>query len=243
MGRAGRVQIGSAVTDPIIVCPARQAAEYRAAHPGIKVHPCPDDVKGIASTRQWIYEDFGDVFMLDDDIEYLYLTHLLQGLWRRRLTPAKARDAVEGIWRFAEELGVYLFTLGHTDERIFQPCRPFDLTGVALGYQIGLRAGSKIFFDPRAPTADDLFASGINAYYHRMFLRDNRFSSRNFTSSKNSGGCATYRTDEVEKKSYLFLVESFGDNVSLKESVYLPKNSGIAGRQLTPWARSLHIPF
>jgi hypothetical protein len=172
--RAGKVKtFGVFGDDLMLVVAQHQLDEYRAAYPNARFDPHPDDLNGLPLVRQWMYDKYGDVFMCDDDVPWMYD-------YRERsvkVPPDKAVDVVYRLADMAEEMGAYLY--GCSEERNplrYQPHRPFRLTGVVRGRAMGLRAGARFFFPAERSVDDEMCLSGLNAYYHRYCLVDERYA-------------------------------------------------------------------
>ena len=67
-GRAGSVSTFKVFPMAILCVAESQEKLYREAYPDKEIVVHPDSIKGLASKRQWIYDYWGDVFQVDDDI-------------------------------------------------------------------------------------------------------------------------------------------------------------------------------
>lgn len=73
--RAGKVITHHAVSGCKICIPESQKNDYLKFHSPSEIITHPDNIIGLFPKRQWILEQFPDVFMLDDDItemRYMY---------------------------------------------------------------------------------------------------------------------------------------------------------------------------
>jgi hypothetical protein len=230
-----------AVAGAVLCVPEPQAADYRAAHPGAEVVTHPDSVVGLSLKRQWVYEKFGDVFMLDDDVPALIRTYGLAPSTRGRLSPDEARAAIEATAETARALGAYLFGFAATgDQRTYSPQAPFRLTGYCNGCALGLLAGSKLWFHPEAVAVEDFWVSGLNAHHHRFAFFDTRFAAIQKATFANPGGLAEHRTPATEEADYKFLRRMFGDAVRLKTH---DERFGRRARRSSAWARKMVLPY
>ncbi|WP_151088777.1 GREB1-related protein [Hymenobacter baengnokdamensis] len=66
--RAGRIATLGLLPSAIVCIAESQAAEYRAAHPGAQLVTHPDSVVGLQAKRNWMYQHFGNLLMVDDDL-------------------------------------------------------------------------------------------------------------------------------------------------------------------------------
>jgi hypothetical protein len=209
--RAGNIKAFGAFGDDLLLIVAqRQLDEYRAAHPTARFDCHPDSLGGLSLVRQWIYDKYGDVFMVDDDVPAMYDYTDKKAC---KVEPARAQELVHRMADMAEEMGAFLY--GPSEERNplrFQPHKPFRLTGVVRGRAMGLRAGAK-FFWPTDPSVDDeMCLSGLNAYYHRFCLVDCRYAMPGDEYSV--GGLAARRTQQTIVQWVGKLKLMFGDAVS-----------------------------
>jgi hypothetical protein len=218
------------------------ASRLRPSPGNWRTHPPAqrDALRGLLAKRQWIYDRYGDVFMVDDDVRAF--VRLWLPTYRRdyRMTAAEARDAAEATYRTAAELGAYLFGFAFFgDARLFRPQTPFLLTGYVNGSCFGLRAGYKLRFRTDLVAVEDLALSGLNAYYHRYLFVDQRFGPRQEKTFANPGGQALHRTAETERRDTETLRRLFGAAVVRKRV-----NPKVGTRNHhTPSQRSLRIPF
>lgn len=67
-GRAETITSHKYVSNCIICVPAKEKSKYQEHNPEAEYVTHPDSISGIALKRQWIYEKFKNVFMMDDDL-------------------------------------------------------------------------------------------------------------------------------------------------------------------------------
>lgn len=243
--RAGNIKTLEKVLDPdmAIVCVSEsQYDEYKDADPNYQYEVHPDDVVGLSSKRQWIYERYGDVFMLDDDL--VVAEHYEHGAGDKHclLNPAETYDIIQRLYENAQDLDVYLFGFSqYADIRTYDPCNPFHITGYVCGGCFGVRAGSQLAWNPAIVGGTDYWISSLNAYYHRKCLVDMRYkiTSRGKTFI-NPGGTAALRTLESEKRDTLLLQQFFGEDIiRIKKRTELSQGKSGAHE----WQRTLWMPF
>lgn len=244
--RANMVLTTKAVANCSLVVPVAQVAEYEKHNPGIDVIGCPDEVMGISNTRQWIYETFGNVFMLDDDIKQVSRM-MIPPVYERdedmddKVSPEEAYEAIQHLADVARQLGAYLF--GFTSAvkpRDVHPQKPFSINSYVKGTTMGMLAGSKLFFPEEKPgqTSEDHFVTLLNAYYHRYNIVDNRYAFQHVDTFKRTGGVSAYRTSDAEELAYKFLKQKFGNAVRLKGEDATGKF-----RRTHQYERVLDIPY
>lgn len=235
--RADRVITTNIIRDPIICVPEAQKEEYAEHNPGIEIVTHPDEVIGSSPKRQWIYEKFGDVFMIDDDVMYM------NRVYRKRkekviLTKDETTDVITDTFHLCKENGIFLFGFNRVAHpKAFKAHQPIKMNGYLCGGAYGMIKGSKNFF-PNYPyfVADDYFLSAINAYYHRYCWIDSRFSFAYNETEAGQGGCADYRTEERRKESYIYLKKHFGDAI-------VPRKDTSIKRVKSRWEKTLKIPY
>lgn len=220
IGRSPLIVPGSVFPGATLCVPKNQFGRYHDEHPKTETVAYPSDVVGFPAVRRWIYDRFGNVFMLSDKviaIERTYLNPQEHGK-RRQLTSREASDVLIATATTAYRLGAYLFGfLPPTDARRFRSWAPFRLTGLVHGSGFGILSGSRITFDDNASITSDVFASLMNAHAHRYVFVDERFVLRYAKQSDDwPGGLASVRTAEVEEQNSDYLVECFGDAIQIK---------------------------
>ncbi len=238
--RPGTVLTHRAVTVDAICVPESQGDMYREQGYGCEIVTHPDAMKGMPLKRQWIFDRFGDVFQVDDDI--VSFIRMYVPVWRKdlKLTADEAREAIQSVYEVATEMGAYLFGVcPHADVRQFQPMQPFRVTGHINGAAFGLRAGSKIKTDARAKCVVDHVLTGLNAFHHRYMWRDDRFGIQTKDTFVSRGGLAGIRTSETEQQDNQLLKKMFGDAMRFE----IRKRGKLAGRSKSPFPRVMDIPF
>lgn len=233
--RADRVITTECISNAIICVPESQYAEYKQHNPNNEIVCHPDTIIGLTLKRQWIYENFPNVFMIDDDIKHINRLYVGKGE-KSAIDKDEAYDIVQYIGNCAKLAGCYLFGLSKEGNPLtYNDLKPISLTGVLNG-TIGLLEGSGLDFHPKAVVSEDYWISALNAYEHRKCWIDNRFSVVGTKTFGNIGGCASYRTMEQEKADTLFLRQSFGTAIDLKKDTALAKRKH-------EFQRTLKIPF
>ncbi len=212
--RADRVLTTSVVADPIICVPESQLIEYHERNPGVELVAHPDTVVGLTAKRQWIYEHFGNVFMLDDDV--VALKKVFDD-GRSITNKQMVREIIQATANAARQAGAFLFGFGkNPNPASFRSLKPISLTGYVTGCATGLLSGSRLWYNPKIRCNEDYWISCLNAYYHRIIWRDERFTFIQKDTFTNPGGLAEFRNMEAEKKDFEYLKECFGDVIQLK---------------------------
>jgi hypothetical protein len=141
--RAGNITTLKAVSQAILCVTASEKSLYKDHHPDTEIVEHPDSIIGLPLKRQWIYEKFGDVLMVDDDITYVRRLYPASGTKRAGiLNPEEAWAIVQWAGNTAKLCGCYLFGFNKTpNPLIFNPFTPISLSGVVQGGAIGLLSG------------------------------------------------------------------------------------------------------
>jgi hypothetical protein len=201
-----------------------------------------DDIRGIGPKRQWIYDKFGDVFMVDDDVSSFVRTYLPKYRSRvkySRMNADEATDLVNALYHTATEFGAFLFGVAiAADCRNYIAQKPFRLTGAINGGAFGMRKGSKLFFHPESVSANDTFVSGLNAYHHRYSFIDTRFGFVQKGTFSLPGGLSGMRSHGTEVTDREFLQRMFGKAIKWRRG-----NRQRLGPAKSPGNRTLKIPY
>lgn len=235
-GRATAITSHKYMANTIICCPQAELDQYKAHNPEAEYFPHPDSVKGIALKRQWIWDKFRNVFMMDDD---------LKGLKRltQKAGETEAVDAEHGYYiiqnlaNIARLAGAHLFGFNNfVRPEHYHGHQPFALTGYINGCGMGLLEGGKLLkFNPDIKTNNDFFICALNAYHYRKCFIDKRFAFNQDSFANNIGGCADVRTNEAEESDFNILKQFFGAAIEKKTAgLFMPKHAN---------AKNLNIPF
>ena len=116
--RAERVSTMQYVANCSICVPESEVEAYKKHNPGVEIIAHPDSIKGISPKRQWIYEQFPNVFMVDDDITGIArmmmpgkydMTDEMLEVDERNLTPEQVYEIIQSVAFTAKEMGAKLF--------------------------------------------------------------------------------------------------------------------------------------
>lgn len=246
--RPNALHVLGAISNVIVCIPEAQAESYRQANPDVEFVTHPDEVLGISNKRQWMYEKFGDMFMVDDDVtRFTRMMIPPKGSWMAEvadetdtLTPDEAYDVVQQLAQVAREMGAMVYGLSHSNNPTYaKPMEPFSFNKFISAATMGLFKSPHLFFpsDEPAKVCEDNFMVLLNAHYHRYALVDNRYGIERYPTSKNTGGMGTQRTVDLEKQAFFYLKEKFGAAVQRKQS-----KGGGAGYS-HEWERKIVIPY
>lgn len=222
--RADRVKTTKIVADPIVCVAESQEAEYREHNPDIEVVTHPDSVIGLPPKLQWIYERFGNVFFLDDDIVAVKRVYEDDNSRTNITDKELVRDIIMKTAIDAQNAGAYLYGFSKDpNPLLYNAHDPIVMSGYVTGCATGVWASPKLRWDCRMKIKGDIWISCLNAYYHRKIWRDTRFCFVQEKTFKNAGGLAEIRNTILEKEMYDFLKEHFGEVIQLKQEGALRK--------------------
>jgi hypothetical protein len=212
--RAASVMSTRLAEDVALCVPANQEGEYREHNPNDEIVPVPMEVKGLVRTRQWILERFGSIFTIDDDVATVRDMLAPLDVKPIYLKPREVTELIYSRAQMAADLGVYLFGFSNVPRPIFvKPMHPFRFTGFMPGHSLGILSGSKLFYHPESGLKDDYWISLLNAYHHRIFLKDMRYWFGQKDTFKNEGGVSGERNMASEARYTEFLRRHFGSEV------------------------------
>lgn len=232
--RHDRVISKEVVNNPIICVAKSQADKYKEHNPGYEIVVHPDNIIGLAAKRQWCYNHFRDLWMIDDDVSHIKKVYDDD----YDLTPADVTTILQSIYDLAVEMNIYLFGISKNPRPIqYNSHSPILLTGIISGGVHGLHSPtkSKLYFN-KDMINNDFWISMLNAFINRKCLIDTRFAFIQKDTFANKGGLAEFRTKEAMEKDYHEMKRYFGDSIELKKDKKQAKTK-------VKWALSGHIKF
>jgi hypothetical protein len=236
--RAGKVLTHHAVNDCLICIPQSQLEEYAKYHEPETLLVHPDEVVGLFSKRQWILEQFPDVFMLDDDIKEMRAVHAQIGE-QARIPPEVATEIIYATAMASQQAGCFVYGFNQSAiPTAYNGLQPIQMTGYLIQGWIGFNAGHKLFYPRDKPHrfCGDYWIAGLNAHYHRKIWKDNRFSFVAVDTFVGAGGQAEFRSMDKEEEDFNFLREHFGEVIQFK------RDTGLAKRK-HKFQKSLKLPY
>jgi hypothetical protein len=177
--------------------------------------------RNLAHKRQEIYERFGDVFMVDDDIEFVSRVYTEGNNRKDHLAPDEIREIIERAYEISCQADIYLFGFSRSPHpKHYIAHKPYRLVGYINACAFGIRKHDRLFFTEKTTAAESHWINLLNAYHNRKCFIDTRF---HFAQEPNStffkaGGQASKRTLQSEKQDSMFLRQIFGESVILKRS-------------------------
>lgn len=233
-GRAGKVTTLNVVSGACLTVHTSEVDEYRQCYPEVEI--IPHHEPNLCAIRRFLYEKFGNIFMVDDDLRLVYRYYTEEG-GVYFMQPDEVYDLIQVTAHLAQEAGIYLFGYNKALNPVaYLPQNPFDFSGYINGGAFGMLKSEKLQFDTRFTLSEDHYISLLNAYHYRKLFIDKRFAFHFLDSFVNLGGCSNYRTVEKELENTLLLRKVFGEVVELKG------NSSIREKKHA-YERSLRMPF
>ena len=215
--RANKVSTTKIVSGCSICVPESQYEDYKKHNPGVEIIAHPDTIIGLPPKLQWIYKNYKNVFLLDDDVKEFRRVYEEDNT-KVKLKPDEAFEIIEMTEFLAKQAGCYLYGFSKDPNPLmYNAQKPIKLSGFVVGGATGLME-SDLNFDCSMKIKGDVFISCLNAFLYKKCWIDTRFA---FTFEKtflNSGGLTEIRNTELEKTTFLYLKKLFGDVIQKKKS-------------------------
>lgn len=212
--RADRVL--TKIKDMILCVPEDQEQDYRRFNPNTEIITHPE-INGLAMKRNWIIQQYDDVFMVDDDIQYIERVYTREN---RFMSPQEANNTIQDLYQKAIALDAHLFGFSEDANPLhYNQYKPIVLKGYINGCAFGIRKSDKLYFTDTVVAVEDYWINLLNLYHHRYPLIDTRFcfAQKPNSTFSSSGGLALHRTMETEKRDTLYLRATFGEVVEIKK--------------------------
>jgi len=236
-GRAGNITTHKVIDDIIVVCPANEVDLYRDLNPDLEIVSEPKDCRGITQARQFVLDQFDDVFMVDDDIEYVRNFFNGEGEDYKVTNKQHVRDIIEQTRSIAEQMGAKMFGYTHRRRPVaYYPQQPFRTTGFLNGSHCGFLKGHNLEYDTNMIEGEDYYMSCLNVFKNRFMIIDDRYGFMTTDNFANSGGCSGDRNTQIMQDDTLYLREHFGDVVKMKKWSTHKKN-------VREGERTIQFPF
>lgn len=232
-GRSGNVKTLKLIPDLVLVVPHDEAEDYRANHPDTEVVATPEYVKGITPTRQWILDEFGECFMIDDDVSNMKRNFVVDSDKSHVTDPAMVRDIIETTTGIARQIGAKVFSFSKVRNPLeYDVFAPIVHTGYMNASFCGFLEGHGLRYDLSMVEGEDHYISCLTVFKHRYCLIDNRYSFITDGNFKSIGGCNGYRTRKDMLKNTMYLRQKFGEAVTLKSATKSKKSVNLGERTL-----------
>jgi len=211
--RAGKI---TTEIDGMILCVAKsEHAEYKKHYPKTEIIT-HDEINQLSLIRQFIYEKYNDVFMVDDDI--LQVRRLYDA---EKLTSKQVAEVIQSTFNNAKSIGAHLFGFNNDPLPVhYNQHKPFMMNGYINGCAIGLTKSDKLHFTKKTMASESHWINLLNAYHYRFCFIDKRYCFEQLKDSTFSlaGGQVGRRTLETEKQDTLYLRKMFGESIAIKKA-------------------------
>jgi len=193
-----------------------EAEEYLAE--GHKIMVAPDSAQGnLCRIRNWIIDNSPNknLLLLDDDISCFarYERNI-----SRDMTEAEFYQFVENAFIMAKESGARFWGVNCVDDKgSYREATPFSFNAYIGGPFQAHILEHGIRYDENLPLKEDFDMTLQQLNKYRKVLRFN-FIHYFAKMHKNTGGCATYRTLEREKKNLEALRKKWGSKIIRTDS-------------------------
>lgn len=207
------------IKNTAICVPESQAKDYAQHNPKSEIITHPDTVIGLSAKFRWIHKHYPRVAILDDDIYMLRMWIDSKELLKSVVDAETAYDVIQTTAIIADDCGAKLFGyIKDVNPVTYAGHEPFKFSGFVVGGIMGFLEGFQMDELPNAcVAATDFYISGLNAYYNRLCVINNRFSvSSKEGTFRSVGGMSEFRTIDTERKDLELLVDAFGPIVTMK---------------------------
>jgi hypothetical protein len=231
--RHDKVLTNKAVANTIICVPESQYELYKLHNPETEIVTHSDSVVGLLPKRNWIYKNFGNVMMLDDDIDTMTRLYV-SPKEEVKVKPATAYDIIQELAYACKDAGAFLFGFNTVpNPTMYKANEPIKITGYVTGCAQGLLAGSKLWYNEKIILNCDYWISLLNAYYHRYCFKDMRFYMNQKETFSGSGGLSEFRNLDAEEHDFKLLRKYFGEAVQFKKT----------NNKRHKWQKTIKLPF
>ncbi len=215
MGRAGKTLVQDKVSDVIFVVPEREREEYQKNLPHNEVVGCPNNIKGIVATRQWMLDKWKNIFMIDDDIYVIRRQYVESQKSETNITnPDESWDIIQQLADITKQMGGYHFGFSNAREPVqYESNRPIQHTKYINNSFMGFLEGHGLSYDLGFDEAEDYYITCMNIFKNRFSVIDQRYVFKTYQNFTNDGGCSLYRTQDSMIKNTNRLKALFGTDI------------------------------
>lgn len=230
--------------------PVSQHRDYARVVGSDRILTHPDLVKGLTPKLNWILERFergtapfghaDALVFIDDDILSVQRCFVEKGEPATIRDPELVEAIIANTARLARDVGAYYFGWEASNGalRYYTGLKPFMLTGYINGCAMGFMRGHGLRFDERIVAKNDFDIAAMNAWKHRLCVKDCRYTFCQKETFTGRGGQAAFRTSATEKKDVALLRKKWGD------LFHFGGHSGTRKRDYAGVQKiTMHLPF
>ena len=197
--RPDRCKSAKLLSRAVIYVHEFEVEEYKK-HNSNKIVAIPDDLqkKGMAVIRNFILDnaEHDNVLMVDDDLNRFGYYEDCEQI---KMREEEIYSFIEMAFNMCKEAGTVLWGVNlQSDKKFYRDYSPFSLSSVILGPFMGI-IRTDLRFDNDLGLKEDYDYSLMVLNRYRRILRLNKYHYMSDHISK-GGGCATYRTSDIETK-------------------------------------------
>jgi len=185
-------------------------------------HDCielPDSTRGnIPNVRNWLIDKYGDddLIFVDDDIDAFTFWDNCE---QKHLSGDDLIEHIELMLIIAKDMGACLFGVNPAiDKGSYREYTPFSTTSyISCSFHGMINMKNLPYrYDPSLPLKEDYDFTIQVCNGERKALRFNRYGMKK-KDHGNIGGCADYRTLEIEKEQFDLLQRKWGSQIVKKD--------------------------
>lgn len=205
------------VPDATVCVPESQAADYeRVGCHDVVTHP--DSIRGLTPKLNWMLDHLADsegAIFLDDDLQYLCRCFVeKRESVERKVTEARLiKQILKEMAAVAREVGAFFFGWESSEStiRYYSGLDPFKFTGFINGCAMGFIAGHGLRFDESIVAKNDYDICALNAFRHRICLKDTRYAFCQRDTFTGGGGQSFFRNSQTEARDIAILRRKYGE--------------------------------
>lgn len=215
LGRASKTKVQNLISHVTFVVPDRQVDEYKENLPDNEIVGCPNEIKGIVATRQWMLEKWPNIFMADDDIYQVRRQFSeTQKAETNIKDPDLAWELIQNLASITKQMGGYHFGFSNAREPVqFESGKPIVHTKYINNSFMGFLEGHGLSYDLNFDEAEDYYICCMNIYKNRFSVIDQRYVFKTYQNFTSDGGCSLYRTQESMIRNTDRLKALFGEDI------------------------------
>ena len=235
--RAKEVLTTKWIPNLTLIVREEEVEEYKLHNPDQEVIGTPAYVDNIAKTRQWMLDNYDNIFMVDDDVSAVMRTYVEKGEEAKIFDTVLIEEMIREHAYIAKEMGAYCWgyqSIRNPNE--FNSHKVIRHTGYLNNSHIGFLKGHNLTYAEDYGEAEDYYISLMNYYKNRYALIDMRFTFHTKDNFLADGGVNDTRTVDMMEQNTLRLRREFGERVVIKK----PTNNK---KKVHRGERSIIFPF